>query len=271
VIAPPGSLRITNFLGEYDARSTLDGSGNPRPGLSNFRLKVSSFTSRFQYVWPDLKIFGADVESRIGFTWYADANVNFDVQTPGGPRHREGSSSGWFPGAVVGPAILGWHGETVHQMTGIEVYFPAIAYAVGQPVNVGSGYVSLAPHYWVTWYPRPDIEVDGSFVYLINRKNHDTEYKSGREFSIDYAVGYTPIRQWQVGASGYAYKQLADDSINGVAVPGGNRGRVFATGPFLRYQPDAPWGMTLKWQHEFGVENRAKGNRLFLQFAYRPK
>jgi hypothetical protein len=271
VIGPHGSVRITNFLADYQARNTLDGSGNPRPGLSNFRLKATAFTSRLQYVWPETKVLGADVESRVGLTWYADANVSFDVQTPGGLRAREGSSSGWFPAALVGPVILGWHGETVHQMAGIEFYFPTIAYNVGQPVNVGSGFSSVAPHYWVTWYPRPDIEVDGSFVYLINQKNRDSQYKSGREFSMDYGIGYTPTRGWQVGASGYAYKQISDDSLNGVTVPGGNRGRVLATGPFLRYQAEAPWGITFKWQREFSVENRAKGNRYFLQFAYRPK
>ena len=271
VIGAPGSVRLTNFIGYYEAGSTLDGSGNPRPGLSNFRLKFSAATSRLQYVWPDLKIFGADVESRFGFTWYADAKANFDVQTPTGRLHREGSSSGWAPGALIGPVILGWHSETLHQMTGIEFYFPPIGFNVGQLVNVGSGFTSLAPHYWVTWYPRPDIEVNGSFVYLINQKNHDTQYKSGREFSMDYAVGYTPARQWQYGVSGFAYKQLTDDTLNGVAVPGGNRGRAFGIGPFVRYQSDSNWGATLKWQHEAAIQNRAKGNRFFLQFAYRFK
>jgi hypothetical protein len=271
VIGPPGSVRITNFLADYEARSTLDGSGHPRPGLSNFHLRVGALTSRLQYVWPNAKVFGADVESRLGLTWYADAKVNFDVQTPGGPLHRASSSSGWFPAALVGPVILGWHSETLHQMTGVEFYFPTIGYTAGKPVNVGSGFSSVAPHYWVTWFPRPDIEVDGSFVYLFNQKNHTTHYSSGREFSMDYAVGYAPAREWQVGASGYAYKQLSDDTVNGAAIPGGNRGRVFAAGPYVRYQPAPAWGLTFKWQHETGVENRAKGNRYMLQFAYRFK
>src|SRR5262249_15614400 len=124
VIGPPGSLRNTNFLGYYHADQTLDGSGNPRPGISNFDLNLSAVTSRLQYVWPDAKLFGADIETRVGFTWYADVNVKFDVATPGGSLHRDSSSSGWFPAALVGPVILGWHGETVHQMTGIEIYFP---------------------------------------------------------------------------------------------------------------------------------------------------
>src|SRR5215831_12804591 len=148
VIGPPGSVRNTNFLGYYHADQTLGASGNPRPGISNFDLNVSAITSRLQYVWPNAKLWGADIETRIGLTWYADAEVQFDVQTPAGPVHRSSSSSGAFPGALIAPAILGWHGETVHQMTGLEVFFPTTAYVQGQIANVSSGFTSVAPHYW---------------------------------------------------------------------------------------------------------------------------
>jgi hypothetical protein len=267
VIGPPGSLRNTNFLGYYQANQTLDGSGNPRPGISNFDLNVSAVTSRLQYVWPDAKIFGADIETRVGFTWYADAHVEFDVQTPGGAIRRDSSSSGWFPGALVGPVILGWHGETVHQMIGVEIYFPTSGYVAGQPANASTGFTTLAPHYWITWFPSRDIEVDGSFVYLFNEKNHKTNYKSGQEFSMDYAAGYSLTPTWQAGVSGYAYRQVTDDQVNGNAVPGGNRGRAFAIGPYIRYH-EGYWGITFKWQNESWVENRAKGNRYLLQFAF---
>ena len=267
VMGAPGSLRNTNFLGYYHADQTLDGSGNPRAGLSNFDLNISAATSRFQYVWPDAKLFGADIETRVGLTWYANADVKFDVQTPGGVVHRDSSSSGWFPAALVAPVILGWHGQTVHQMTGIEIYFPITGYVAGQPANVSSGFISVAPHYWITWFPNPNIEIDGSFVYLFNQKNDKTNYRSGQEFSMDYAAGYSLTQAWQAGASGYAYRQTTDDELNGTAVPGGNRGRVFAIGPYIRYH-EGYWGVTFKWQNESWVENRAKGNRYFVQFAF---
>jgi hypothetical protein len=267
VIGPPGSLRNTNFLAYYHAGETLDGSGNPRPGISNFDLNVSAGTSRFQYVWPDAKLFGADIETRVGATWYADADVKFDLGTGGAATHRASSSSGWFPAALVGPVSLGWHGETVHQMAGVEVYFPTRGFVVGQPVNVTTGFTSVAPHYWITWFPKPEIEIDGSFVYLFNQTNHKTNYQSGQEFSMDYAAGYSLTPTWQAGASGYAYRQTTDDKINGNAVLGGNRGRVFAIGPYIRYHEEY-WGITFKWQNEAWVENRAKGNRYFLQFAF---
>lgn len=48
VIGPPGSLRLTTFLGYYHANELLDGPGNPRAGISNFDLNVSAFTVRLQ-------------------------------------------------------------------------------------------------------------------------------------------------------------------------------------------------------------------------------
>ena len=269
VIGPPGSLRNTNFLSYYHADKTLDGSGNPRQGISNFDLNVSAITSRLQYVWPDTKLWGADIETRVGFTWYADAQVEFDVQTPGGQVHRSNSSSGWFPGALVAPAILGWHSDTLHQMTGIEVFFPTRAYVQGQLANVATGFSSVAPAYWVTWFPNEAVEVDGSFVYLFNGKNHDTNYRSGQEFNLDYAASYSLTRAWQAGANGYLYKQTTDDTVNGNVVADGNKGRVFAIGPFIRYHPSNDWGITLKWQIESWAQNRPQGNRYFLQFALR--
>ena len=54
-----------------------------------------------------------------------------------------------------------------------------------------------------------------------------------------------------------------------VVVGDGNRGQAVAFGPALRWHPhDKPYGITLKWQHEELVENRASGDRILLQAAY---
>ena len=267
VIGPPGSVRLTSFLGYYHANQTLDGSGNPRPGISNFDLDVSAFTLRLQYVWPNATLWGANIETRIGVTPYANVNVDFDVQTPGGTIHRASGAGGSFPGTLLAPAILGWHGETVHQMAGPELFLSTREYRTGQIAQVASGFDSIAPAYWITWFPKPEIEIDGSFVYLFNGKNKTTGYRSGQEFNVDYAASYAVTPTFQAGASGYFYQQTTGDTINGNDVPGGNKGRAFAIGPFVRYHVDPTWGITFKWQIESLVENRAKGNRFFLQFA----
>jgi hypothetical protein len=267
VMGPPGSLRFTSYFGYYHGNELLDGSGNPRAGVTNFDLEVYAATIRLQYVWPNTKLWGADIESRIGVTPYADVSVSLDAQTPGGTIHRKSSSSGAFPGTLLAPVILGWHSDTIHQAAGPELFLSTNSFHKGQLANVSTGFHSLAPAYWITWFPNEKIEVDGAFVYLLNRKNNKTGYKSGHEFNLDFAVSYSPTPTWQAGACGYVYKQTTDDTVDGATVPGGNRGRAFAIGPFIRYHEDPNWSLTLKWSIESMVENRAKGNRVFLQIA----
>ena len=74
-VMPPPGLRLTNFLARYDTSHTLDGSGNDRAGLSNFDLYVNAETFRLQYVWPRVKVWGATIETRVGFSAVVDAAV----------------------------------------------------------------------------------------------------------------------------------------------------------------------------------------------------
>jgi hypothetical protein len=265
-VMPPPGLRLTTFLGYYQADKTLDGSGNPRPNISNFDLDAGALTLRFQYVWPE-ELWGANIETRIGLSAYVDAQVSFDLQTPVGLRHRQGSANG-LGDMLFAPALLGWHGGRFHQIAGLEFFLPTGSYDATQLANTSRGYYSGGPAYFFTWFPTDETEVSVSSIYLYNWKNPDTQYQSGQEVNIDYGLGYAVTPAWQGGVSGYYYQQVTDDKLNGVAVPGGNRGRAVAIGPFVRYHPSAQWGITFKWQWETLVQNRPEGNRFFLQFAW---
>ena len=265
-VMPPPGMAFNTFVGNYSASETLDGDGNPRKGISNFSIDATGMLLRLQYVWPDAKLWGGDIETRIGQSLYADINLAFDVQTPGGKIHRSGKANGAFPAGLFAPLLLGWHGERVHQTAGIEFFYPTRAYDKAKLVNISTGYSSIVPAYWITWFPKDGIEVTGTLVYLYNLKNSATNYQSGQEISFDYGLGYALAPAWQIGANGFLYQQVTDDKLNGSAVPGGNRGRAVSIGPFIRYHPSKDFGITLKWQHESLVENRARGNRIFLQF-----
>jgi hypothetical protein len=265
-VMPPPGLRLTTFVAYYDADHTLDSSGNDRAGISNFNVHASAVTPRLQYVWSGVELWGANIETRFGFSAYVDAHVSFDLQTPGGKIHREGSSTG-IGDMLIGPALLGWHSERFHQTAGVEFFLPTGKFDKTQLANTSRGYYSVGPAYLFTWFPTDVIEVSGSLIYLINRKNHDTNYRSGDEVSFDYGLGYALTPAWQIGANGYLYKQVTDDKQNGQVFGDGNRGQVLAIGPFVRYHLSPDWGITLKWQHEGQVENKTRGNRFFLQFA----
>ena len=74
----------------------------------------------------------------------------------------------------------------------------------------------------------------------------------------------------QLGLNGYAFTQWPDDSQDGARVGDGNRGRVFAVGPQIRYDI-GQGGLLAKWQHEAGAQNRPAGNRIWFQFSFPPQ
>jgi hypothetical protein len=265
-VMPPPGLNITNFLVYYTANNTLDSSGNDRPFLTDFDLDVFAETVRLRYILPKVTFLGANVEARFGFNMISDVDVSFNVQTPFGRIHVEDSTTN-VGDSLLG-VILGWHSKQFHQMFGPEIFIPTGRFSNHRLVNVGRGYWAIGPSYWFTWFPIEQIEVSGALIYLINFENPDTHYCSGHELSFDYNLGYFLTRDWEMGVSGYLYKQLMDDEQRGQIIGDGNRGQAVAFGPALRWHPhNKNYGITLKWQHEEAVENRASGDRFFLQAA----
>lgn len=228
-VMPPPGLRLTTYLAYYDATDTLDSSGHSRPNISNFSLRAEAATFRFQYVWADAKLWDADIETRVGFTAYVDARVNFDAQTPAGRIHRQGTANGTGD-ALLGPALLGWHSEHYHQITGVEFFLPTGTYDQTRLANQGVGHYAIAPAYFFTRLPNDLTEVSGNIFYLFNQKNPDTNYTSGDEVSFDYGLGFAATPIWQLGVSGYVYKQVTDDKLNGQVVGDGNQGRASQSG-----------------------------------------
>jgi hypothetical protein len=168
----------------------------------------------------------------------------------------------------VGPALLGWHGDTLHQIGGLLFFVPTGNFDAANLARTGRGYYSLAPSYWFTWFPHPMFEVSGNLAYLYNFRNPDTKYQSGQEVGFDYGLGYSLNDKWQFGVSGYLYKQVTDDKLSGQVVGDGNRGQVAAIGPFLRFRGGKDWGIAFKWQIEGDVKNRPQGDRFYVQFAF---
>jgi hypothetical protein len=229
---PPGFTEFF-YLSDYSANKTLDGDGDKKPGIHNFDLNVQALSIRVDYVYQDFSILGAKLASRIALP-LIKGDISFDVDTPGGRVHRSDHQEG------VGDRLF----------------------------NPGRNTWAYGPWYSFTAYPLENLEVSSKLIYMINGENSDTHYRSGREFNADYNIGYNITREWQVGVNGYLYKQLTDDEKNGETYLDGYRGQVAAIGPAIKYQTPAI-GFVMKWQHETKVENRAEGDRIWLQAVYR--
>ena len=263
-VMPPPGLMVKTVTVNYEADRTLDGSGNARAGISDFNLHVRAGGIHFQYAWPRGELWNAKLMTSLA-TGYIDLEIAFDVTTPSGRIPRRDSTHG-MTDTLFGPVLLGWQHGNFHHIAGPQYSLDTGAFNPARLANAGRGYQAFVPYYAFTWFPVEGAELSAGSFYIVNRRNPETGYRSGRELVVDYGAAYQVRPGLQVGAAGYLYKQVSDDVPSGPAIPGGNRGQVFAIGPFARVHGRG-WGLSLKWQRESAVENRASGHRILLQGA----
>ena len=106
--------------------------------------------------------------------------------------------------------------------------------------NIGRNYLSLQPLGVLTWMDPSGFNGDVKATLNFNRTNSDTNYRSGREFIVDYAAGWGLGNGWVVGVGGYVYRQWSDDKVGGVSLAG-SRGRSQSIGPSVRYANGKGW------------------------------
>ena len=252
-LPPPGTYFL-NYLTYYRAGSFKDQNGNDL--VPKFDLDVWANTFRLVHV-TKYRFLGA--------SWAMHAFlplVYMDLSATFGEDDRTGVGD-----IIVDPCILGWHSKNFHVITGLDIYVPTGSYDENRLANAGRNYWTFEPVFAMTYLADNGIELSGKFMYAINTKNKDTEYKSGQEFHVDYTVAYHVSKELAVGVGGYYYYQTTDDKQNGVKVADGFKGRVISVGPQASYNYKNMF-FTLKWLKEFDAENRPEGNNFVFKVMY---
>jgi hypothetical protein len=246
--APPPGNYFINYFNYYSA-DTFKG------GPPEFKLNAAAEVLRFVHI-TDKKVLG-------GF-WGVHLFLPFvylDVKATGMNDHETRGSLGDI---IVDPFILSWHGKNWHALTGVDIYMPTGNYNKNHQANPGRNYWTFEPLVAGTYVADCGFQASGKFMYDFNTKNTDTDFLSGQEFHFDYALGQK-ISDFTIGLAGYYYQQTTDDELNGTKV--GNRGRVVAFGPAVKYDyKNMSFG--LKYQFETAAENRPEGDSLWFKFVY---
>ncbi len=249
-LPPPGDYLI-NYALYYTADALKDGDGRRVP--IDFDLEVAGVVLRYIHVTG---------KTILGASWAQHVFVpllNVDVATPGGSDNKFGLGD-----IIVDPFILGWHRPPFHVAAGVDVYLPVGAYDEDDMANVGRNYWTVEPVLACTYLDRHGIEVSGKLMYDINLENSDTDYESGDELHLDYAVGLH-VGKWTVGVGGFCYEQVGDDKGPAGTVPvDGNKGKQFAWGPQVAYQCGNV-GLVLAYQDETETENKPEGERVWFK------
>ena len=241
---------------------------------SKVNAKVYYNLPSFLWVAPS-KVLGGNV----GFgaiVPFGSKDVDFDLDalttlTLGAPINRtfkrgqsvhvDDSSTDF--GDPVFNTIIGWHEGNWHWNVNALVNVPIGPWSKSSSSNLSFNHWGLATIAAVTWLdPNIGFEVSVAPGFTFNWENPDTDYKTGTEFHVEFALLQHVSQRFAVGVAGFHYQQVTGDGGAG-AVLGDFKGRVTALGPVATYNFNLgkiPVSTQLTWMHEFDVENRLEGD-----------
>lgn len=236
----------------FESDRLNDSNGDRLP--VDFQVKTLVETLRFMYV-SDIEVGGAKLWGQL-----VVPVVHLDLALPGVSDTRFGVAD------ITTTVGLAWHPDQ-HQsfVLGVDFALPTGSYDSDRAANIGLNHWSVQPTLGYHYLDTEGLELGAVARIIFNSENPDTDYRSGNEFVLDYAVGWN-FGRFKIGATGYYLTQLTDDSGPMAAVDG-HRGRGFAIGPALTYNFTPATQLSASWEHDVIAKNRAQGDTVWLNFA----
>jgi hypothetical protein len=276
---PNGTFILSSTVYSHASKIT-DGLGNDAAFPINPKIEIAGTAVLIDHRWGDtIPWLGNAKLASFAIIPIVHAKLDATLPIPNPPGsptpfslvrlHDKATSLGDI---TVAPILLGWQSGRLHYSLGADVSIPTGKYDAGRLANTGFNYWTIRPAASFSYFGKGGTEVSVRFMYDINFKNNATNYKSGDAFHADFAAGQR-LGLAVIGASGYYFHQLGNDTKNGVAVPNldgrgvGNKGRVFALGPFFRYQFNS-FGMTAKATREWSSRYRSQGTSFTLNIDF---
>lgn len=283
---PPGT-----YVVDYKYFYTGDASGNAaasitleRPGIdvdleADINVDANIFIDILTPLWvaPQKVLNGSlgfGLLIPVGYQDIsADLNVTGTVTLPdgtelsGGRRFQVDDDTFNFGDPVL-MAFLGWNEGNWHwKVTGL-LNVPIGAYDEEDIANMGFNRWAFDASAAMTWLdPKIGFEVSAVAGFTFNGENPDTDYKTGTEFHLEGALIQHFSKAFSAGLVGYYYDQVTGDSGAGATL-GDFEGRAVALGPAVNYNlqiGQLPVATSLRWYHEFDVENRLEGDAVYFQ------
>lgn len=252
---PPPGLYGQLYAQDYRASEVRDNEGRDvtPPG---FKVRAHALAARLAWV-PGVHLLGGDLVLHTIVPM-----VDLSVSASGAHQRKTGI------GDITLGAGIGWHHDAHwHSVAAVDLFLPTGSYRAGDMANLGRNHYAAQAVYAVTRTSPDGLNLDAKLHYLINGRNSDTGYRSGHELHMDYALGWGIAPGWVLGIGGYGLIQTTDDRNRDGAVPSA-RARAFAIGPSVKYDSGKGWFVTVKWENEAYVRNRAKGSGLWIKATF---
>jgi hypothetical protein len=225
----PGWTTIQLLQYEHNTKF-YDNNGNNPGTFKNGDLNALIWLPQIIYTSPFHLMGGA-----LGFTALlpvTDLNASSDPAGPGGADLTSRSGIGditFGPFLQFAPIISGGRPVFVHRFE-FDVIAPTGAYDPTKLVNPGSNFWSLNPYYAFTWLPTPKTSISVRMHYLYNFTNNNpgdnfsdgyfpgmTKFKAGQAVWANFGIAYKVLPNLDVGLNGFWFRQITDDTVNGVS------------------------------------------------------
>lgn len=201
-------------------------------------------------------------------------DLSGNVAYQGNPLiHLEGDRTA-LGDIVLMPLMLNYNvNKDLNINTRLGFYAPTGSYELGRMVNNGKNFWTVEPTIGIVYFGQENgIEASLFFGADFNQENPDTNYKSGTQIHFDGTLAqHFPFAGGISGAgvTGYWYKQVSDDSGEGVSplFSSGFRAKAAGWGPVLSWMDKTgTYIAELKYLSDFENEKRLDGDTIWFKF-----
>jgi hypothetical protein len=264
-IPPPGTyVQDIKFFYSGDSSASLEIGGLTVTGGVDanvyYELPVAL------WVAPRKVLGGHLALSLIAPVGWKDVSAGLELTGPaGGVVGVNTDDSDVAFGDPVPGAAIGWHEGNWHWNVGVLLNVPVGYWQRGNLSNIGFNRWGVDTTAAVTWLDQQrGLEISSAAGFTFNFENPETDYRSGTEFHLEWAIMQNLSKAFGVGLVGYHYQQVSGDDGSSATL-GDFKGRVTALGPNINYNftvRQTPISTSLRYLQEFNVKNRLEGYSL---------
>jgi hypothetical protein len=250
------------------------------PRTANVNLNVDlKARADLQFLVPtytfETPVLGGQLALSMANSIGYNSNVSIDgtLTTPLGTRQGgiDDSRAGFSD--LYPMATLKWHDGVHNYMTYVTGDIPVGTYDPTRLANFGIGHAAIDGGVGYTYL---DLKTGHEFSVVTgltyNFKNTNTDYQNGVDWHLDWGMSKFLSKQLHIGAIGYFYQQLTDDS-GAPPILGNTKSAVIGVGPQIGYL--FPVGemhgyVNVKGYYEFDSTYRPKGWNTWLTLSISP-
>jgi hypothetical protein len=275
-LSQPGWSYESTF---YHATAAANGDTSfARGGGIHTGLKSPSdyvmWTPTYTFATP---VLGGQAAVSLTALWGRNTTSVESTRTERGDAERSGSRSDYVLGSgdVYPSASLKWNWDVHSVMLYATAGMPVGVYGPNRLASMGLGHWATDAGAGYTYYKEKAYNEKAGFEWSVvvgltyNFINPYTQYQSGIDVHVDWAVSPYVSDKMHFGVAGYFYNQLTGDGGPGATL-GEHKSRVVGIGPQIGFFfpfMEQQGTLTVRAYQEFDAGNRLEGWTTFITLS----